>query len=125
MAKFNQLKAMVKNTSPVCTVYIDPDVYFKDESTGVERRGCVVTLTWYNADCEVSVTSPFSTINPPMGGRKYNIESLELDDSPEDLDYYFRDDEMSLEEGKILQEMMREVLVNYDFLNNGYTIEHD
>ena len=60
-----------------------------------------------------------------MGGRKYNIESIELDDSPEDLDYYFRNDEMSLDEEKILQEKMREALVNYDFLNNGYTIEHD
>lgn len=123
MATFNQFAEMVRNVSPVCLVYIDPDVYFKDG--GIERRGCAVTLTWYKANCEMSITSPFSVINPPMGGRKYNIESLELDDSPEDLDYYFRDDEMSLEEEKVLQEMLRDALVNYDFLNNGYTIEHD
>lgn len=125
MATFNQFAGMVKNTSPVCTVYIDPDVYFKDENTGIEQHGCSVTLTWYNADSEISITSPFSKINYPMGRGRYNIESLELDNSPEDLDYYFRNDEMSPEEGKVLQGMMREALVNYDFLNNGYTIEHD
>nr|DAY21699.1 MAG TPA: hypothetical protein [Caudoviricetes sp.] len=123
MTTFNQFAEMVRNVSPVCLVYIDPDVYFKDG--GIERRGCAVTLTWYKENCEMSITSPFSVINPPMSGRKYNIESLELDDSPEDLDYYFRDDEMSLEEEKVLQAMMREALINYDFLNNGYTIEHD
>lgn len=125
MATFRQFAGMVRNTSPVCTVYIDPDVYFEEENTGIEQRGCSVTLTWYNADSEISITSPFSKINHPMGRGRYNIESLELDDSPEDLDYYFHNGETSPEEEKVLQGMMREVLVNYDFLNNGYVIEHD
>jgi len=125
MENIEKLIDLVENTAPKCTLGIDTEVYFKDDDGVIDSYACQLELCWYNQSCEVAITAPYCTISPPYDNR-YDIETVVIDGTSADWEYWFSVTGLSSEEEDELKDLMESRLCTYDLKsdNVAVNIEH-
>lgn len=123
---FNQLKTLIQETKPKCTIAVNTALEYEDETGVPVENGCEVSLSWYDMDYQLTVTAPLCRIGIPEDGKGYNIDTLYWDGTSSDWDYYISVAGLSEDEEIALQDLMEDKLAWYDPKRSGYelNIEH-